>query len=115
MIEIPFNCSAVVKLPFNPNDEKIELDAGCYNFDYKPTRDVRAKYTTTSLFIDMVDDEEAMNIIQKITPSLYQMLKSGDVDNMYENLETIKDVFFFRFSPETVNQLTKELTSLKYI
>lgn len=82
-------------------------------FDYKPIKDVRAKYTITSLFINMVDDEEAMNIIQKIAPSLHQMLKSGDIDNMYENLETIKDVLFFRFTPETVNQLTNELTSLK--
>ena len=61
-------------------------------FDYKPIKDVRAKYTTTSLFINMVDDEEAMNIIQKIAPSLHQMLKSGDIDNIINQVQVTNEL-----------------------
>lgn len=91
VIEVPIDCTAVVELPFYPKNEKVELDSGVYNFDYKPTKDVRTKYTTKSLFYYMLDDERAMNIIQKILHPLYHILKSGDVDPMYENLESLKD------------------------
>lgn len=112
LIEIPIDCSAVVELPFYPNNEKMELITGVHEFHYKPTQDVKSKYSKQSLFYDMVDDEQAMNVIKKISPMLFNILKSGDVDCLYENLETLKEMFFLGFTPEMIKQLTKELTSL---
>ena len=57
VVEIPFDCSAVVQLPFDPSNDKKELDSGVYEFDYKPTKDLRCKYTMNTLFGEMVNDE----------------------------------------------------------
>ena len=40
----------------------------------------------------MVDDDEAMNIIQKIAPSLHQMLKSGDIDNIINQVQVTNEL-----------------------
>lgn len=114
VIEVPIDCSAVVELPFYPKNEKIELDPGVHNFDYKPTKNLRAKYTMKSIFLDIKEDDQAMEVIKKNIPGLFFMLKGGGGDNVYENLETLKGMFYLGFSPEQYNNLVKEMLALTY-
>lgn len=111
-IEIPFGCTALVGFPFYPGQPTGELGAGVYEFEYKPTEDLRSRYTKKTLFGDMMQDEKAMEIIDRVAPPLYQFLVSGDEEFLNESLTTLKGMFFLGFSPELIEQLAVELTQL---
>lgn len=111
-IEIPFGCTALVGFPFYPGQPTGELGAGVYEFEYKPTEDLRNRYTKKTLFGDMMQDEKAMEIIDRVAPPLYQFLVSGDEEFLNESLTTLKGMFFLGFSPELIEQLAVELTQL---
>ena len=111
-IEIPFGCTALVGFPFYPGQPTGELGAGVYEFEYKPTEDLRNRYTKKTLFGDMMQDEKAMEIIDRVAPPLYQFLVSGDEEFLNESLTTLKGMFFLGFSPELIEQRAVELTQL---
>ena len=59
-----------------------------------------------------MQDEKAMEIIDRVAPPLYQFLVSGDEEFLNESLTTLKGMFFLGFSPELIEQLAVELTQL---
>ncbi|WP_282923791.1 alpha-L-rhamnosidase [Mediterraneibacter massiliensis] len=111
-VEVPFGCTAVIGLPFYEGDVST-VDAGSYEFEYVPTRDLRCRYTRKTLFKDMMQDEKAMEIIDRVSPFLSQFLGSGDEEFLNESLETLNDLSFLGFSPEEIEKLTGELTQIK--
>jgi len=110
---IPFGCTAMVGFPFYPGEATGELTAGSYEFEYKPTEDLRCRYTNKTLFGEMMKDEKAMEIIDRISPMLLGFLMSGDEEFKHESLNTLKGMEFLGFSPDIINQLTEELTNIK--
>lgn len=110
-IEVPFNCTAVVGLPFYDGDVE-EVDAGIHEYDYQPTEDLRHRYTRKTLFKDMMKDEKAMAIIERVSPMLMHFLSTGNEDYFFESLDTMKRLTFMGFKPEEIDQLTSELTGL---
>ncbi|KAK8896697.1 hypothetical protein M9Y10_014612 [Tritrichomonas musculus] len=111
-IEIPFDCTGIVVLPYNADQKEQELGPGVYEFNYKPTRNLLARYTTKTLFIDMSHDEEAMNIIKSISPMLHHLLTTRDEDFLNQNIETLSSMAFLGFDSEVIHKLTDDLTSL---
>ncbi len=112
LVEIPFGCTALVGFPFYPGEAVGELTAGVYEYEYQPTEDLRCRYTNKTLFKDMVQDESAMKIIERISPMLQQFLISGDEEFLHESLNTLKGMSFLGFSPEMIQNLTDELTHI---
>lgn len=111
-IEIPFGCTALVGFPFYPGEATGELTAGVYEFEYMPTEDLRRRYTIKTLFKEMVQDEKAMEIIERISPMLQHFLASGDEEFLHESLNTLEGMSFLGFSPEMIRNLTDELTKI---
>lgn len=111
-VEIPFGCTALVGFPFYPGEATGELQAGVYDFEYEPTEDLRCRYTNKTLFKEMVQDEKAMEIIERISPMLQLFLTSGDEEFLHESLNTLKGMSFLGFSPEMIQNLTDELTKI---
>lgn len=110
-IQVPFNCTAVIGLPFY--DGKVEeVTAGVHVYDYQPTEDLRHRYTRKTLFKDMMKDEKAMAIIERVSPMLMHFLSTGNEDYFFESLDTIKRLTFMGFRPEEIEELSKELTGL---
>lgn len=112
LIEIPFGCSAIVCLPLYPDKAIGELNAGVHQFCYQPMENLRSRYTRKTLFKDMMQDDAALEIIDRISPLLQHFLGSGDEEFLHESLETLKGMFFLGFSMEEIESLTKELTKL---
>ena len=110
-IEVPFNCSAVIGLPFYEGEVE-EVGAGVHVYDYQPTEDLRHRYTKKTLFKDMMKDEKAMAIIERVSPMLMHFLSTGNQDYFFESLDTMKRLTFMGFRPEEIDELSKELTSL---
>lgn len=112
VIEIPFNCTAVVGLPFYPEEPIGELSTGIYEFTYMPTEDLRSRYTRKTLFKDMVQDPRAMEIIERVSPLLQWFLGSGNQDYLHESLTTLQNMFYMGFTKEMIDELAKELTAI---
>lgn len=112
LVEIPFGCTALVGFPFYPGDATGELGAGVYEFEYQPTEDLRCRYTKKTLFKEMLQDEKAMEVIERISPMLQQFLISGDEEFLHESLNTLEGMFFLGFSPKIIKELTEELTKI---
>ncbi len=112
LVEIPFNCSALVGLPFYPGEPAGELKAGIYEFTYEPTEDLRSRYTQKTLFKDMMQDERAMKIIERVSPLLQYFLGTGNQDFLYESLTTLQNMFYMGFSKEMIDNLTRELMQI---
>lgn len=112
-LEIPFGYTAMVGFPFYPGQATGELGAGVYEFEYKPTEDLRYRYTKKTLFGEMLQDEQAIQIIDRISPLLLSFLMSGDEEFKHESLSTLSGMAFLGFSPEIIDRLTEELTKIK--
>ncbi len=110
-VEVPFNCTAVLKLPDTTEKEK-NLESGCYKFTYKPHRDYRKKYTMESRLEEMRDDPQAMKILKEKLPQAAEMSESDDVENLNTSLWELQYMFFLGFNPEMVQDATKELLKL---
>lgn len=111
-IEIPFGCTAMVGLPFYPNEPIGELPAGAYEFTYLPTEDLRCRYTKNTLFKDMLQDESALQIIERVSPLLQYFLSSGNEDFLHQSLTTLHKMSYMGFSEELIGRLAEGLTRL---
>lgn len=110
-VEVPFGCSAVIGLPFYEGNVE-EVTAGSYDYEYRPTTDLRSLYTRKTLFKDMMQNPKAMEIIDRVSPLLQHFLSSGDEEFLHESLTTLEGMFFLGFSKEMIDNLTAELTKL---
>ena len=110
-VEVPFGCTAVIGLPFYEGEVE-EVEAGAYDYEYRPTTDLRSLYTKKTLFKDMMQNSKAMEIIDRVSPLLQHFLSSGDEEFLHESLTTLEGMFFLGFSKEMIDNLTAELTKL---
>lgn len=110
-VEIPFGCSAVVALPFS-REEPAEVQTGVHRFVYRPTEDLRCRYTKKTLFKEMMQDPKALEIIDRISPLLQHFLTSGDEEFLHESLDTLRGMAFLGFSEQEIQKLSEELTKL---
>lgn len=111
-IEVPFGCTAVVGLPFYPEKEIGEVGAGVHTWDYQPTEDLRSRYSKQTMFKDMMQDEQAMKIIERVSPLLQYFLSTGNEDFLYDSLDTLMGMSFMGFKQEDVEKLTDELLAI---
>lgn len=111
-LEIPFGCTAEIKLPHYGGEELGTLSAGCYTYTYRPDAEVRARYTVKTMFKDMLDDEQAMAAIRKHTPMLMFFLNMGDEDFLHETPETLMNMGFMGFRAEDVKKLQESITKI---
>lgn len=112
VIEIPFNCTALVGLPFYPGEPSGELKAGVYEFTYMPTEDMRSRYSKKTLFKDMMQDPKALEIIERVSPLLQYFLGTGNQDFLHESLATLQNMSYMGFSKEMIDNLTEELVKI---
>lgn len=115
-LRVPLGCTAEVVLPDSPDspDGPVgTVKAGAHRWRYAPTRDYRARYTETTLFKDMLDDEEAMAAIREELGLLAFFLDQGMEEYRYETLATISHMEYMGFRTEKVDRLRKRLMSLR--
>lgn len=112
LVEIPFGCSAEIKLPYYDAEPIETLSSGRYEFTYQPTVEVRAKYSVKTMFKDMLPDAQAVEVIRKNTPMLMYFLGSGDEDFLCETPETLINMGFMGFREEDVKKLQEEITHI---
>ncbi len=110
-INIPFDATARIELPYSDGQMDGNYGAGEYEFDYTPCKDLTSRYSMKTLFKDMMEDDEAMEIIKKDSPLLLHFL--GQEDYRYESLSTLSNMFFMGFTEEMIGKLSADLLALK--
>lgn len=110
-IQVPFGCSAVIGLPFYEG-EVMEVEAGSYHYEYRPTEDLRQRYNNKTMFKDMMHDPEAMKVIERVSPMLMYFLSTGNQDYFYESIQSLEKLFYMGFTREIVDNLRTELSKL---
>lgn len=111
-IQVPFGCTAVVGLPFYPEKEIGEVGPGYHVWEYQPTENLRSRYSRQTMFKDMMKDEEAMQIIERVSPLLQYFLSTGNEDFLYDSLDTLMGMSFMGFKQEDVEKLMEELLQI---
>lgn len=111
-VEIPFGCTAEVQLPYYSGAPLGELAAGCYDYTYQPTVEVRAKYTAKTMFKDMLHDEAAMTAIKENCPILAFFLGTGNEDLLCECCETLVKMEYMGFRREEIARLQTALAAI---
>jgi alpha-L-rhamnosidase len=111
-LTVPYGCAAEVHLPFYEGEEIGEVGCGRHEFTYRPTVEVRRRYTENTLFKDMMEDEEAREIIRRDSPLLDYFLTSGNEDFLYESPKTVMGMSYMGFGQEEVTRLTRDLTAI---
>ena len=115
LVEVPFGCSAEVELPYAPalDKEVFEVGAGVHEYTYQPTKNMNALYDKKTLFVEMVDDERAMEAIGRHTPFLKLLLDQRDEEFLHESLTGLRELFYMGFAEEQVDSLAEELLRLE--
>lgn len=108
-LEVPFGCRAEVTLPESETDA-FELEAGIYEYEYKPVHDYRQKYFETSPIKDVFADEEAKTILLKYVPQAAGLDNPVDAD---EELSVLYDRAFIGINPEDAGKAIQELEDMK--
>lgn len=112
-ITVPFGCRAVIVLPFCSDPSIGEVGAGSHEYYYKPTEDLRCRYTKKTLFKEMMNDKKALEIINRVSPPLWHFLENRNVEFLNESLDTLMGMFFMGFSEDMITELTDELTRIR--
>lgn len=107
-LEIPFGCSAVVRLP-QYEQKEFELTAGKYDYNYQPAADYRQKYNSTTTLNQIFADPEAAAIIRQIIPASSYLEGSGGA-----SIGDLIQLSMLGITEEMVRQLIDELKQLTY-
>lgn len=75
-VEIPFQASAVLRLPGYEAGE-IKLEAGKYEYRYRPDRDYSCRYSAGSRMDQMKEDQDVLTIAKEECEELYELLING--------------------------------------
>lgn len=111
-IEIPFNCSAKVRLP-DYEKEELTLEAGIYDFTYLPSRDYNVIFNPNSKLEQMIEHEEARKILQEKLPQTSAFIDANDKEYTTMTLEELKSITFMGFEPEVVQAVAEEIYKIR--
>ncbi|MBR1743212.1 MAG: family 78 glycoside hydrolase catalytic domain [Lachnospiraceae bacterium] len=110
--EVPFGCSAVAVLP-GTGGEEVNLSAGVFEKTYQPDRDYRLLYTMDTRLEELMEDENAREILEKELPVAFGIGMSGDEEQKSLSLEEMKYMSFLGFKEEEVLRAAEQILKLK--
>lgn len=110
-IEIPFNCSAIVKLP-GYETEEMELKAGRYDYTYMPKNDFRKAYSKETTLLRISNDKKAMDILNAYAPAIAGIAASKDPELGANTLNQISKMEYLPFESIKFEKAIKEISEL---
>jgi alpha-L-rhamnosidase len=111
--EIPFGCSAIIKLPDSGRDS-ISVDPGKYDFTYKPTKKYLYPYDGDVRLELLVENKDALKIISQYLPQQIQIIEQGNIEELSKTLNDFKKHAEMLQQPvETFQEAISELRSVR--
>jgi alpha-L-rhamnosidase len=100
-----------VRLPEYEKPE-LTLEAGSYDFQYKPGKNFRQPYSKDTTLSRLAQDEKAMAILGKYTPAVAGMAASGDPEMGAKSLEDLMGMMWLPFDPTELAKAVKEIKEI---
>ncbi len=110
--EVPFNCTARLILPCWDEGERI-LDAGRYEFSYKPGKDLLQKYTMDSRLAELAKDPEAVKLLREKLPCAAAIIDSKDRETMSCSLKGLLSRPYLGLDTEQVYKAGEAICALR--
>lgn len=110
-VEIPFNAGAQLYLP-GDDGGAIELEAGSYEYRYKPQKDYCHRYREESRLEQMKADTQVLKIARKKCKNLYEMLLHGDKEILSRSLKELKSSMFSGLDQEELESAAMSILSI---
>ncbi|ORX78381.1 hypothetical protein BCR32DRAFT_328587 [Anaeromyces robustus] len=126
-ISVPFSGKADVTLPrfstsklnatgINVNEIKedgtVTLLAGDYEISYMPSSDYRKIYGPETRLLDLADDDEVMELLQKELPIAYGIISGRDIELGYETLGSLPYQYFYGFVADEVYPVLEKIYNM---
>jgi len=124
---IPFNGKAEVTLPrFNrskltatgldageiTDDGTITLITGDYEISYMPSVDYRYIYSPDTRLMELADDKEVMELLEKELPIAYGIIVGGDKEAGSNTLGALPYLNFYGFVPDMVYPVIEKIYNM---
>ncbi|WNS46039.1 family 78 glycoside hydrolase catalytic domain [Paenibacillus sp. MMS20-IR301] len=110
--EVPFACSAEVHLP-EYTGGVILLGPGVHELTYQPLKDFRNLFSMNSPLAELVRNERALEILQRILPGIFQFLPLDDIDGTTHSLNTLAKMEFFGITRGDIELAAQEILKLQ--
>ncbi len=111
MIEIPFNAKAQLILPGYEGNVK-ELEAGNYEYQYRPQKNYVCRYRDDSRLGQMKADKQVLKIAEEECKGLNDMLRYGDKEILSQSLIDLKRNIFSGLNPEELEKAAGRILSI---
>ena len=110
-IEVPFGCTAAVTLPRSGRDA-FTVGAGCYDYEYVPTRDYRALYDLDSRLSALAGDGAAEAVLREEAPALFGVLAGGNREFTTQTFRQLCGAFYLGVNREVIQRIMARLEDL---
>lgn len=110
-LEIPFNCTAYVLLPGDPEGERI-LNSGKYDFSYRSVVDYRKPYDENTRLGRLSQDSRAMEILYQEVPVIGNMASSNDIESSSYSLKELENMWYIPFDRNKFAQAVKKIMDI---
>lgn len=109
---VPFGCEAEICLP---EQETIHVCAGTYDYEIQTEKDYRKPYSINTPFRELVRDRRAVEILDRLLPSLLLTLNRTDEEAMSKALvNQVIEKDLFRQPTDAIYNAVKEISELSY-
>lgn len=108
--EIPFNCEAEVVLP---EQDKMYLTAGSYDFEIKTKRDYLALYSGDTPIERLLEDSRAVDVLKRYLPEVEPATDRNDLEAMSKSLNDMrKRAALFRMPTDAFDRAIEEICKI---
>ena len=107
---IPEGATARVELPYCSENPVMDVEAGEYSWAWKMTEDLLHPYSSASLLMDLLDDEETAAIVRETIPVLFYAGQGKDNDMRV--LSPIHADAILHYGEAAVKELDRKLRNI---
>lgn len=111
-VEIPFGAGAVLRLPYS-RVKDLELEAGRYDYEYMPEKDLTHLFTEESRMEDILKHPEAREIFLDKNPEAAKRLTEWNEEDYAMTLPELKWKVFLGADPDQVQATLDAILMIK--
>lgn len=110
-VEIPFDTTAVLTLPYSERGQQ-ELEAGSYDYLYRPTRDLLHRYSMETRLGELAKDPRAVRILEKRLPQAARLIEDHNPENLSLTMRSLSDWIYLGCGREETEEAMREIGKL---
>ncbi len=112
-VKVPYGASAEIVLPSHPESRTEVVSGGVYGYRYTPTQDYIHPYSINSYALELMENEEARNIIKEKLPRVYGIIAGEGQEFLLSKFKFFGYLSMFGTNPEEVREVAKLFENIR--